>query len=52
MARKIAWTESAWGDLDEGADYIAKDSHHYASAFVREVRSVGRSLEEVLFWRQ
>ena len=26
MARKVTWTESAWIDLEEVADYIAKAS--------------------------
>lgn len=38
MARKVIWTEVAWNDLEEAADYIAKDSPHYAAAFVREAR--------------
>jgi plasmid stabilization system protein ParE len=44
MARKVAWTESAWRDLEEVADYIAKDSPHYAGAFIHEVRDAARSL--------
>jgi hypothetical protein len=32
MARKVIWTESAWKDLEEVVDYIAKDSSHYAAA--------------------
>jgi toxin ParE1/3/4 len=44
MARKVMWTESAWRDLEEVADYIAKDSSHYAAAFVREVRDAARTL--------
>jgi len=36
VARKITWTETAWIDLEEVADYIGKDSPHYAGAFVRE----------------
>jgi toxin ParE1/3/4 len=44
MARKVTWTESAWIDLEEVADYIAKDSPHYAGAFIREVRDAARSL--------
>lgn len=44
MARKVTWTEVAWSDLKEAADYIAKDSPHYAAAFVREVRDAARSL--------
>jgi plasmid stabilization system protein ParE len=38
------WTESAWRDLEEVADYIAKDSSHYAAAFVREAREAARTL--------
>jgi plasmid stabilization system protein ParE len=38
------WTESAWRDLEEVADYIAKDSTHYAAAFVREAREAARTL--------
>jgi plasmid stabilization system protein ParE len=44
MARKVTWTESAWIDLEEVADYIGKDSPRYAGAFVREVRDAARSL--------
>jgi addiction module RelE/StbE family toxin len=47
MARKVTWTESAWIDLEEVADYIAKDSPHYARAFVREVRDAARSLTDL-----
>jgi len=44
MARKVEWTKVAWSDLEEGSDYIAKDSRYYAAAFVREVRDAARSL--------
>ncbi|MBU1209138.1 MAG: type II toxin-antitoxin system RelE/ParE family toxin [Proteobacteria bacterium] len=44
MDREVTWTESAWRDLEEVADYIAKDSRHYAAAFVREARDAARSL--------
>lgn len=44
MARKVKWTEVAWSDLEEVADYIVKDSRYYAAAFVREVRNAARSL--------
>lgn len=37
MAWKVMWTASAWRDLEEVAEYIAKDSPHYAAAFVREM---------------
>jgi toxin ParE1/3/4 len=44
MARKVMWTESAWRDLEEVADYIATDSSYYAAAFVREAREAARTL--------
>jgi plasmid stabilization system protein ParE len=44
MARKIKWTGMAWNDLEEEADYIAKDSPHYAVVFVREARDAAGSL--------
>ncbi len=47
MARKVTWTETAWIDLEEVADYIGKDSPHYAGAFVREVRDAARSLAHI-----
>jgi plasmid stabilization system protein ParE len=50
MARKVKWTEAAWIDLEEAADYIARDSPHYAAAFVREVRDGARNLHA--FWER
>ncbi|MBM3324692.1 MAG: type II toxin-antitoxin system RelE/ParE family toxin [Calditrichaeota bacterium] len=47
MARKVEWTEIAWSDLEEAANYIAKDSPHYAAAFVSEVRDAARSLADL-----
>ena len=44
MAREIKWTEAAWNDLEEVADYIQKDSPYYAASFVREVKDAARSL--------
>jgi toxin ParE1/3/4 len=44
MARSVVWAESAWNDLEDVAEYIAKDSPHYAAAFVREARDAARSL--------
>jgi plasmid stabilization system protein ParE len=44
MARKIIWTQSAWNDLEETAEYIAKDSIHYAAATIRQCRDAARSL--------
>ena len=47
MARRVAWTETVWRDLERIADYIAEDSPGYAAAFVRRIRDRARSLEEL-----
>lgn len=47
MARQVAWTETAWRDLERIADYIAEDSPGYAAALLRRVRDRARSLEEM-----
>lgn len=44
MALSVRWTESAWQDLEEVADYIARDSRYYAATFVADVRDAARSL--------
>lgn len=44
MAAKIVWTQSAWTDLENVADFIARDSPYYASAVVRSARDASRSL--------
>jgi toxin ParE1/3/4 len=44
MARKVIWAESALSDLEQTAEFIAKDSPRYAGAFVDEVRDAARSL--------
>jgi len=44
MARVLRWTVTAWRDLEEIADYIARDSPYYAASFVRKVRDEARSL--------
>jgi plasmid stabilization system protein ParE len=44
MARKVIWAEGAWTDLEQVANYIARDSPRYAAAFTREVRDAARSL--------
>jgi len=46
MARKVEWTEPAWDDLAEVANYIARDSEYYAAAFVQEVKDAAASLSE------
>jgi toxin ParE1/3/4 len=47
VARQVAWTETAWRDLERIADYIAEDSPGYAGALVRRIRDQARSLEEM-----
>ena len=44
MAQEVKWTEAAWNDLEEVADYIVRDSPRYTAAFVRETRGAARSL--------
>ncbi len=44
MARTLTWTETAARDLDEAAEFIARDSRFYAVALVREAREAARSL--------
>ena len=44
MARAVTWTEAAWKDLEEIADYLARDSRSYAAAFIREMRDAALSL--------
>lgn len=47
MARKVAWSETAWRDLENIADYIAQDSPGYAAAFVSRIRDQARSLNQL-----
>ena len=47
MARRVIWTEVAWGDLEAVAEYITRDSAYYAAAFVHEVREAARSLTQL-----
>jgi plasmid stabilization system protein ParE len=46
MTRRVQWTTAAWRDLEQVADYIARDSRHYAASFVRKVRNTARSLDQ------
>ena len=47
MARRIIWTEVAVHDLEQAAEYIARDSPRYAAALVRQVRDAVRSLSHL-----
>jgi len=44
VAKAVAWTRIATEDLDEVAEFIARDSIFYAKAVVREARAAARSL--------
>ena len=44
MARAVKWTELAKNDLDEVAEFIARDSQFYAKAVVKEARKAAKYL--------
>lgn len=44
MARTIRWSEAATLDLEEAAEFIARDSRYYAATLVRDARAAARSL--------
>ena len=47
MAQRVIWTETAWIDLENIANYIVRDSPYYAASFVREIRDRARSLSRM-----
>lgn len=47
MARRLTWNEAALRDVEQNADYIARDSPRYAAAFVRRIRDAARSLKRL-----
>jgi toxin ParE1/3/4 len=47
VARRVAWTETAWRDLERVAEYIGEDSPGYAAGIVRRIRDQARSLGEL-----
>ena len=44
MARTVRWSEAATLDLEEAAEFIARDSRYYAAALVRDARAAARTL--------
>ena len=44
MDREITWTDPAWEDVENAADYIAQDSEFYAAAFVQEIKEAALRL--------
>ena len=47
MAREVVWADCAWQDLEQAADYIARDSPSYAGTLIRLAREAARSLREM-----
>jgi len=45
VARTLSWSDAATSDLEEAADFIARDSRYYAAALVRDARAAARSLK-------
>jgi toxin ParE1/3/4 len=45
MAWRVRWGAPALEDLIAAAEYIARDSRHYAAALVRDARGAARSLD-------
>jgi toxin ParE1/3/4 len=46
VARRVAWTNSAWQELECAASFIARDSPRYAAALVGEAKSAARSIRK------
>lgn len=46
MDREVKWSPEALEDLEAIAEYVARDSLHYASAIVSKMLSVSRSVGE------
>ncbi|MDD3517920.1 MAG: type II toxin-antitoxin system RelE/ParE family toxin [Chromatiales bacterium] len=46
MGLEVKWSPEAVEDLEAIAEYIARDSEHYARAVVAEMLSVSRSVDE------
>jgi toxin ParE1/3/4 len=43
VACRVGWTESAWPELEAAAQYIARNSAHYAAALIHEARLAAQS---------
>jgi plasmid stabilization system protein ParE len=52
MDKKVIWTHEVYNDLEDIAEFIARDSPYYASAFIEEVLKVGESLLGVIHGRR
>jgi plasmid stabilization system protein ParE len=47
VARKVVWTAPAWDDLENAAEFIARDSEFYAASLVREASEAAASLADL-----
>jgi plasmid stabilization system protein ParE len=45
VADTLKWASSALDDVDDIAEFIARDSPFYAASFVQELRAAARSLQ-------
>ena len=43
---EIIWSQAALNDIDEIANYIARDSEHYANAVVEKIVALSRRLAD------
>jgi plasmid stabilization system protein ParE len=46
VAYRIAWTDSAWQELEAAAQYIARDSPYFAAALIYEARLAAQTLKK------
>jgi toxin ParE1/3/4 len=46
VAYRVAWTESAWQELEAAAEYIARDSPQFASALIHEAQLKAEALKK------
>jgi predicted transcriptional regulator len=44
VAHRVAWTDSAWQELEAAAGFIARDSPRFAAALMDSARFAARSL--------
>jgi toxin ParE1/3/4 len=49
MAGQVIWSPSALNDVDDIANYIARDSAYYASAVVSKILAATASIPEFLY---
>jgi len=46
VAQRVAWTESAWQELECAASFISRDSRRYAASLIEDARDAARSLRK------